>query len=69
MTSLFPSLGGEPIISDENLRFMTYLDSQPGVDYFKMLTNLSDELEIKATVKESQAEDLPNEEYIWCCEN
>lgn len=69
MTSLFPSLCDEPIISDENLRFMTYLDATPGVDYFKMLTNLSDELEIKASVKESQAEELPNEEYIWCCEN
>ena len=69
MTSLFPGLGTEPIITDENLRFMTYLDATPGVDYFKMLTNLSDELEIKATVKESQVEDLPNEEYVWCCEN
>jgi transcription initiation factor TFIIB len=69
MTSLFPGLGDEPIITDENLRFMTYIDSKKGVDYFKMLSNLSEELEIKASVKESQADELPNEEYAWCCEN
>lgn len=69
MTELFPGLADEITISDENLRLLSYLDAKPDVDYFKMLINLSDEPEIKTSVKESQVDELPNEEYVWCCEN
>jgi hypothetical protein len=69
MTSLFPGLAELMPTSDEDLRLLRYLDDKPDVDYFKMLIKLSDEPEIKTSVKESQAEELPNEEYVWCCEN
>jgi transcription initiation factor TFIIIB Brf1 subunit/transcription initiation factor TFIIB len=69
MTSLFPGLNNEPIINDEQLRILSYIDTSSDVDYFKMLTNLSDELEIKKSVKEAQIDELPNEEYTWSCEN
>jgi len=69
MTTLFPGLANsEKTINDETLRLLSYLDSKPDIDYYKMLENLSDDIEIKTSVKTSEVEELPNEEYIWVCE-
>jgi len=64
MTELFPGLRDEPTISDEDLRFQSYFNTN-GRSAF----DIPDD-EVPASADADAVDDtLQNEDYAWCCEN
>ena len=67
MTELFPGLSSDTLLSDENLRLLSYLERFNAEQYKSIDSMNIDEPTIRNTNEDT--DEIQNEDYSWSCEN